>query len=137
MSSESADKKSSESQVPESQTPARYNIHLPSVHDGLTLNCRLQFPDDLGDVAHYDFDNERGFRGAIIPYDQKDKDSSSSQSIAQHFLKPPPRRIRSAIIAHPMPQLGGTQDDRIVQSTADTLVKNGYLVMTFNFRCVL
>ncbi|GAB7358439.1 hypothetical protein MBLNU230_g2505t1 [Neophaeotheca triangularis] len=41
---------------------------------------------------------------------------------------------KAAIIAHPYAPLGGSFDDAVVLSLADTLLKNGLVVVTFNFR---
>ena len=49
-------------------------------------------------------------------------------------LRAPPWRRHAAIVAHPYAPLGGNCDDRIVDVTASTLLRVGYLVCTFNFR---
>ncbi|KAB5585001.1 Alpha/Beta hydrolase protein [Coniochaeta sp. 2T2.1] len=46
----------------------------------------------------------------------------------------PPWQRHAAIVAHPYAPLGGSCDDRIVDVTASTLLRLGYLVCTFNFR---
>ena len=45
-------------------------------------------------------------------------------------------RARGAIIAHPYPPLGGCQDDWIVLSVVEEVLKKGFVVATFNFRYV-
>ncbi|KAI7511298.1 hypothetical protein KC347_g3477 [Hortaea werneckii] len=42
--------------------------------------------------------------------------------------------LRGAVIAHPYAPLGGSYDDAVVLSVTETLVNEGYIVMTFNFR---
>lgn len=42
--------------------------------------------------------------------------------------------VKGAVIAHPYAPLGGSYDDRVVLSVAETLVNLGYVVGTFNFR---
>lgn len=42
--------------------------------------------------------------------------------------------LRGAVIAHPYAPLGGSYDDAVVLSATDTLVDEGYIVLTFNFR---
>ncbi|KAI7463298.1 hypothetical protein KC351_g15946 [Hortaea werneckii] len=42
--------------------------------------------------------------------------------------------LRGAVIAHPYAPLGGSYDDAVVLSVTDTLVDEGYIVLTFNFR---
>jgi alpha/beta superfamily hydrolase len=46
------------------------------------------------------------------------------------------RKIKGAIIAHPYAPLGGSYDDAVVLTTAETLLAKGFVVGTFNFRCV-
>ncbi|KAG0645481.1 hypothetical protein D0Z07_8459 [Hyphodiscus hymeniophilus] len=43
-------------------------------------------------------------------------------------------RKRAAIVAHPYAPLGGCYDDPIVETVASTILKQGYIVGTFNFR---
>ena len=38
------------------------------------------------------------------------------------------------MIAHPYAPLGGSYDDAVVLSVTETLVNEGHIVMTFNFR---
>ena len=41
---------------------------------------------------------------------------------------------KGAIIAHPYAPLGGCYDDHVVLALAETLIAQGYVVGTFNFR---
>lgn len=50
--------------------------------------------------------------------------------------KAPPWRKNAAVVAHPYAPLGGCYDDPIVDVVAATLLRLGFLVGTFNFRCV-
>jgi hypothetical protein len=43
-------------------------------------------------------------------------------------------RKRSAIVAHPYAPLGGCYDDPVVDKIASTILKEGFVVGTFNFR---
>ncbi|EME87508.1 uncharacterized protein MYCFIDRAFT_201151 [Pseudocercospora fijiensis CIRAD86] len=43
-------------------------------------------------------------------------------------------RLRGAIVAHPYAPLGGCYDDETVLSVTECLLKQGYVVLTFNFR---
>ena len=43
--------------------------------------------------------------------------------------------LRGAVVAHPYAPLGGCYDDAVVLSTTETLLENGLIVATFNFRC--
>jgi alpha/beta superfamily hydrolase len=43
-------------------------------------------------------------------------------------------RARGAIIAHPYAPLGGCFDDAVVLAATETLLHEGYIVGTFNFR---
>lgn len=44
------------------------------------------------------------------------------------------RGVRAAVLAHPYAPLGGCYDDHVVLSVTETLVEQGYVVATFNFR---
>jgi hypothetical protein len=44
--------------------------------------------------------------------------------------------IRGAVIAHPYAPLGGCYDDPIVLAVTKCLLKEGFVVGTFNFRSV-
>lgn len=46
----------------------------------------------------------------------------------------PPWRKHAAIVAHPYASLGGSYDDAVVETVSATLLRQGYLVGTFNFR---
>lgn len=82
-----------------------YYVHIPSVHDGLMLNCRLHYSSRLRDLANEDRNQQRDYRGAIV--------------------------------AHPYAPLGGSLEDHVVTETTKSLVQEGYIVMTFNFRCAI
>jgi alpha/beta superfamily hydrolase len=43
-------------------------------------------------------------------------------------------RKRAAIVAHPYAPMGGCYDDPVVDVVAATILKQGYIVGTFNFR---
>lgn len=47
----------------------------------------------------------------------------------------PPWQKHAAVIAHPYAPLGGCYDDPVVDVVATTLLRLGFLVGTFNFRC--
>jgi alpha/beta superfamily hydrolase len=44
------------------------------------------------------------------------------------------RPIKGSIIGHPYAPLGGCYDDPVVLSVTETLLEQGYIVGTFNFR---
>lgn len=46
----------------------------------------------------------------------------------------PPWRKHAAIVAHPYAPLGGSYDDAVVETVSATLLRQGFLVGTFNFR---
>ena len=46
-------------------------------------------------------------------------------------------RKKGVILAHPYGPLGGCYDDPVVQVVAKEMVKKGFIVGTFNFRCGL
>lgn len=43
-------------------------------------------------------------------------------------------RKKCAIVAHPYAPLGGCMDDPVVDVVASTILKQGFIVGTFNFR---
>lgn len=43
-------------------------------------------------------------------------------------------RVKGAIMAHPYAPLGGCYDDHVVLAVTQTLLDQGYVVGTFNFR---
>ena len=45
-----------------------YGVHIPSIHDGLTLTCRLHYSSRLGDFANSAWDKQRGYQGAIVAH---------------------------------------------------------------------
>ncbi len=73
---------------------------IPSVHDGLPLDCRIHHPASL---------------------------QASSRA-------PPPWRRHAAVLAHPYAPLGGSFDDPVIETVGATMLKEGYLLSTFNFR---
>ena len=77
---------------------------LPSLHDGLPLDCRVYHPLSLSPA---------------LP-----KNPQAQLSWRKH----------AAIVAHPYAPLGGSYDDPVVGLVASTLLRQGFLVMTFNFR---
>lgn len=47
-----------------------------------------------------------------------------------------PWRKKAAIVAHPYAPLGGSYDDAVVDLVASTILKEAFVVGTFNFRHV-
>lgn len=79
---------------------------LPSIHDGLPLDCRVYHPLSL------------------------------SPALPKSSQDPLSWRKHAAVVAHPYAPLGGCYDDPVVGIVASTLLRLGFLVMTFNFRLV-
>ncbi|KXT08707.1 hypothetical protein AC579_1571 [Pseudocercospora musae] len=50
------------------------------------------------------------------------------------IIQPDEAQLRGAIVAHPYAPLGGCYDDDTVLSITECLLKQGYVVLTFNFR---
>jgi hypothetical protein len=48
----------------------------------------------------------------------------------------PPWRRHAAILSHPYAPLGGCFDDPVLDEVGEQLLRKGYLLGTFNFRCV-
>jgi hypothetical protein len=42
--------------------------------------------------------------------------------------------VKGVVIAHPYAPLGGSYDDPVVLAVTETLLEQGYYVVTFNFR---
>ncbi|TPX07538.1 uncharacterized protein E0L32_002141 [Thyridium curvatum] len=80
---------------------------IPSLHDGITLDCRVFHPRSL---------------------------TISGSSSSSSSRSPGSWRKNVAIVAHPYAPLGGSQDDPVVDLVAGTLLKTGFVVGTFNFR---
>ncbi|KAK7744076.1 hypothetical protein SLS53_003594 [Cytospora paraplurivora] len=55
------------------------------------------------------------------------------QSLAAN-PRAPPWRKHAAVVAHPYAPLGGSYDDAVVETVSATLLRQGFLVGTFNFR---
>ncbi len=51
-----------------------------------------------------------------------------------HLPDSPPRAI--AVVAHPLPIMGGTMDNKVVTTLTKALVESGYATLRFNFRGV-
>ncbi|KAI1331408.1 hypothetical protein F5Y16DRAFT_359867 [Xylariaceae sp. FL0255] len=81
---------------------------LPSIHDGLKLDCRIYHPS--GASVSDALGNSRR-RGIIMR-----------------------RWDNAAVVAHPYAPMGGCYDDPVVDVAAGTLLRLGFLVATFNFR---
>ncbi|ROV92824.1 hypothetical protein VPNG_09098 [Cytospora leucostoma] len=56
------------------------------------------------------------------------------QSLAAANPRAPPWRGHAAAVAHPYAPLGGSYDDAVVETVAAALLRQGFLVGTFNFR---
>ncbi|CAK4033462.1 Hypothetical predicted protein [Lecanosticta acicola] len=93
---------------PSIREPA-YSFTIPSLHDDLALDCRIYHPE------------EELESGAARNADEDERPRSSSMK-------------KGAVLAHPYPPLGGSYDDPVILSCAKTLVGEGYVVATFNFR---
>ncbi|KAI9650454.1 hypothetical protein NHQ30_000469 [Ciborinia camelliae] len=81
--------------------PPTLSFTIPSIHDCLSLECRIYHPR------------------CLMP-----------TSVAQVL----PWRKKAAIVAHPYAPLGGSYDDAVVDLVASTILKEGFVVGTFNFR---
>lgn len=94
-----------------------FSFSIPSIHDEVNLECRVYLPDELQNI-------------------QLESASSSS-------TPPTPTPVtsrwkpRGAIIAHPYTRLGGCYDDPVVSFVGGELLQAGYVVGTFNFRCII
>lgn len=78
-------------------------LTIPSIHDGLALDCRIYHPASLSPRP-------------------------SSSTSAWHG--------QAAVLAHPYAPLGGSYDDPVVEIVGCKMLKQGYVLGTFNFRFV-
>lgn len=72
---------------------------IPSIHDDVTLECRVYHPQSLSANPHA-----------------------------------PLWRKHAAVVAHPYAPLGGCYDDAVVEAVSAVLLRQGFVVGTFNFR---
>ena len=78
-----------------------FTFTIPSIHDGIPLDCRLYHPP----------------HSVLSPLNTE--------------LSWNPR---GAIVAHPYAPLGGCYDDPVVLAAVTEILKQGFVVATFNFR---
>lgn len=88
-------------------TPA-YQFTIPSIADGLQLDCRIYHPKSV------------------------DSDDASDAVVATRAWG-----RKGAVVAHPYAPLGGCFDDPVVLTVVDQLLDLDFVVGTFNFRFVL
>jgi len=74
---------------------------IPSIHDDITLDCRVYNPPVLFHKHHHA--GAEGIQGG-------------------------------AIIAHPYASLGGCYDDHVIIASVMEILRQGFVVGTFNFR---
>ena|ERR1700760_3537501 len=86
---------------------------LPSLHDGITLACRLYVP------SHQEHNSNK--------VRIKRRDTTETKYLAQ----------KGAVLAHPYATLGGCYDDPVVNIVGSEILKQGLILLTFNFRYVL
>jgi len=84
----------------------RFSCTIPSIHDDTPLSVRIYHPDVLSTPLSSDSVNGTRWRKKGI------------------------------VMAHPYAPMGGSYDDRIVSIVVDEFLKAGWVVGTFNFRCV-
>lgn len=80
---------------------------IPSLADGLELDCRIYVPTT----------------GAL-----RDPEAFVGLGTGKDGT------MRGAVVAHPYAPTGGTYDDRIVIAMVEILIANGWICATFNFR---
>ncbi|KAG8630873.1 hypothetical protein KVT40_000013 [Elsinoe batatas] len=104
---------------------ALINFTIPSIHDDVALTCRIYHPP----------------RSSSHSSSNPSPTPSTSASTLPSSASPPPypsrsrtSPIKAAVVAHPYGPLGGSYDDPIVLACAETLLGQGYIVATFNFR---
>ncbi|KAF2003905.1 hypothetical protein P154DRAFT_404110, partial [Amniculicola lignicola CBS 123094] len=84
-----------------------YSFTIPSIHDDLTLSCRIYHPTILA--------RPRLQHGA----EEKDNGDWAKKGI---------------VMAHPYAPIGGCYDDRVVGMVMEEFLAKGWIVGTFNFR---
>ncbi|ELR09881.1 hypothetical protein GMDG_04359 [Pseudogymnoascus destructans 20631-21] len=112
------------------------SLTLPSLKDETVLDCRVYFPTTLYDPAASTDSSSGSWSGD----DEKQREEERVRRELNGEARAPDthrwtaKRRKAAIIAHPYAPLGGSCDDYIVQQTAGTLLKQGFVVGLFNFR---
>lgn len=91
--------------MPRPEEP-HYSFTIPSIHDDITLDCRIYHPTFLADEQ------------AELP------------------VLEGTWRKRGIVMAHPYAPMGGSHDDRVVGIVVDEFLQAGWIVGTFNFRYV-
>ncbi|CAI6336084.1 unnamed protein product [Periconia digitata] len=88
----------------------RFTCTIPSIHDDIPLNVRLYHPDCLSRP--------------------ESKDSKHEEEAEAKWQK------KGIVMAHPYAPMGGSYDDHVVNIVIDEFLRKGWIVGTFNFRCV-
>lgn len=102
-----------------------YQFTIPSIPDGLTLNCRIYHPSSFNYLDHSEHSERR----------RSEDDDLTATETAPARRKPAWRK-KGAIIAHPYAPLGGCQDDPVVMAVVEQFLDLDFVVGTFNFRYV-
>ena len=131
---------------------ATYTFTVPSIHDRIPLDCRIYHPKSSISATHTDKTKrpdpqaQRQGRSSLTPRSDthpctpeepiRDDVSNSTVSRIDDMQRKLESGVRGAIIAHPYAPLGGSSDDPVVQAVGKSLLDCGFVVGTFNFRCV-
>lgn len=102
---------------------------LPSLHDGLPLDCRVFHPQSLLPAAH--LNSVLTPSSPASPKQQNRKSQRPGSVWGTHCAD---GYRAAAIVAHPYAPLGGSFDDNIVAVVSAVLLRLGFVVCTFNFR---
>jgi len=136
-------------------TPA-YQFTIPSLADGLLLECRiyhprnfiLQYHDDTrpssrgrsnasGDEPPNPQQRETDAAGLSSEQQRQRHDSSKNEALPTEQADVSSTTTKKgAIIAHPYAPLGGCFDEPVVMAVVEQLLDMGLIVGTFNFRFV-
>jgi hypothetical protein len=106
---------------------------IPSIHDDLTLDCRVYLPDEYfpyekrgsGSAGRSESSGEFETGG-------RDDDGNGAYLVADGERLE--RRKKAVILAHPYAPLGGSYDDPVVGEAGEVLLRRGFVVGCFNFR---
>ena len=112
-----------------------FSFTIPSIQDSTPLNCRVFLPKSFS-VSTIPSGSQSSIGSSSSSQSSQSEPSHASTKISQEASNQPKTRLKAAIIAHPYASLGGSYDDPVVGFVAKELLSHGFVVGTFNFRCV-
>jgi len=112
-----------------------FSLTIPSIHDSTPLKCRIFLPKSFS-VSTIPSGSPISIDSSSSSQSSQLEPSHASTKESQEASDQPNVSLKAAIIAHPYASLGGSYDDPVVGFVAKELISHGFVVGTFNFRCV-